>query len=353
MTSVEWIGGRVRFIDQTRLPADEVYVETSDYHVVGEAIKKLQIRGAPAIGVAAAFAVVLAVNNSGNTDPEELRNEFHTAIKYLSQTRPTAVNLFAALHRMERAFERVSADGVVAARSRLLQEAKAIEKEDVDACRKIGEYGATLIEPGSSILTHCNTGALATAGAGTALSIIATAAKQNKIVRVFVDETRPLLQGARLTTWELMKQGIDCILVTDSTAGFLMQQRQVNAIIVGADRIAANGDVANKIGTFPLAVLAEKHTIPFYVAAPTSTIDIGTPTGKEIPIEERDANEVTHIAGVQIAPDGVKVFAPAFDVTPNELITAIITETGILKPPYQESIGEVKNLRVQASEHTS
>jgi methylthioribose-1-phosphate isomerase len=342
MTSIEWIAGKVRFVDQSRLPAEEVYVETSDYTVVGEAIRKLQIRGAPAIGVAAAFGVLLAVDDTQIASVQELEARLYSALNYFSQTRPTAINLFTALKRMRKVYEEVSSLGVVAIRFHLLQEARQIQQEDVESCIKIGEYGAQLIQAGSSVLTHCNTGALATAGDGTAQSIITTAAKQNKIMRVFVDETRPLFQGARLTAWELKKQGIEVILITDSTAGFLMQQRQVNAVLVGADRIAANGDVANKIGTYPLAVLAERHMVPFYVAAPTSTIDFGTRIGKEIPIEERSEEEVTHVAGTRIAAEGVRVFAPAFDITPNQLITAIITEAGILRPPYGESIASLK-----------
>lgn len=343
MTSVEWVAGKVRFIDQTRLPSEEVIIETSDYLVVGEAIKKLKIRGAPAIGVAASFALLLAVEDNRILTTEDLERELFTAINFLSQTRPTAVNLFAALNRMRRVYQSVSHTDVVTIRFHLLQEARAIQQEDVEACRKIGEYGAALIFPGSSILTHCNTGALATAGEGTAQSIITTAARQNKIVRVFADETRPLFQGARLTSWELLRQGIDVILITDSTAGYLMQQRQVSAVVVGADRIATNGDTANKVGTYSLAVLAERHSIPFYVAAPTSTFDHGAKSGRQIPVELRGEEEVTHVAGVRIAAEGVKVYAPAFDVTPAQFITAIVTEAGVLKPPYVESIASLRS----------
>jgi methylthioribose-1-phosphate isomerase len=342
MKSIEWIAGKVRFIDQTKLPHEEVYIETSDYRVVGEAIRRLQIRGAPAIGVAAAYAVLLAVDGRSSDSPEETQSEFYAAINYLSQTRPTAVNLFLSLKRMRRVFEENNTKNSVSVLFQLLQEAKAIHREDVEACEKIGEFGAALIEAGFSILTHCNTGVLATTGEGTAQAIITTAAKQQKIVRVYVDETRPLLQGARLTSWELVNAGIETILITDSTAGFLMQQRKVNAVIVGADRIAANGDVANKVGTYSLAVLAERHKIPFYVAAPTSTIDIVAEKGTHIPIEERDSHEITHINGVRVAANGVKVYAPAFDVTPSSLVTAIITEAGVLKPPYNESVLRVK-----------
>lgn len=338
MRSVDWIEGKVRFIDQTRLPHEEVFVETDDYRVVGEAIKALGIRGAPAIGVAAGFAVSLAVNAPGLATPRQLQAAFYDALNYLSQTRPTAVNLFTALARMRRAFERVDSPEAATVRRQLLTEALAIQTEDIEACRNIGLHGAALIQPNSTILTHCNTGALATAGSGTAQSIITTAAKMQRVTRVFVDETRPLFQGARLTAWELLKEGIDVILITDSTAGMLLQQREINAVIVGADRIAANGDVANKIGTYPLAVLAHRHHVPFYVAAPTTTIDERTPSGRYIQVEERDGRELTHIGDKRIAAEGVRTFAPAFDITPSDLITAIVTEAGILKPPFDEAI---------------
>jgi methylthioribose-1-phosphate isomerase len=343
MTSVAWAAGKVRFIDQTRLPDEEVYIETEDYLVVCDAIKKLQIRGAPAIGVAAAFGVLLAVNDPKITAAGDLEKVFNTASDHLSKTRPTAVNLFNSLSRMRSVFRASVGGNPEKVRSRLEQEALAIQQEDIDACRKIGEFGAALIMPGSSILTHCNTGALATAGEGTAQSVITTAARQGKVVRVFADETRPLLQGARLTSWELLKHGIDVTLITDSTAGYLLQQRKVNAVIVGADRIAANGDVANKVGTYPLAVLADRHEVPFYVAAPTSSIDPGTKSGRDIPVEERAGEEVTHIKGIRIAAQGVGVYAPAFDVTPNELVNAIVTECGILKQPYIDSIAGLKD----------
>lgn len=338
MRSVDWIEGRVRFIDQTKLPHEEVFVETEDYRVIGEAIKTLGIRGAPAIGVAAGFAAFLAANTPSNLTHLQLQSAFYDALNYLSQTRPTAVNLFTALARMRRAFEAVDPPDVVRAREILLKEALAIQREDIEACRSIGLHGAALIQPNSTILTHCNTGALATAGSGTAQSIITTAAKMQRVTRVFVDETRPLFQGARLTAWELLKEGIDVILITDSTAGMLLQQREINAVIVGADRIAANGDVANKIGTYPLAVLADRHHVPFYVAAPTTTIDGRTPSGRYIQVEERDGRELTHIGNKRIAAEGVRTFAPAFDITPSDLITAIVTEAGILKPPFDVAI---------------
>lgn len=342
MVALEWKSGQLRFIDQTRLPHDEVYIETADYRVVGEAIKKLQIRGAPAIGVAAAYALVLASHDPSIESMRTLNEEFYAAINYLSQTRPTAVNLFASLERMRKVFDQHSRADLPNMRRLILAEAKSIQEEDIDACRRIGEVGAALIGFPSNVLTHCNTGALATAGNGTAQSVITTAAKAGNVQRVYVDETRPLFQGARLTAWELMKAGVDITLITDSTAGILMQNRAVDLVIVGADRIAANGDTANKIGTYVLAVLARQHGVPFYVAAPMSTIDFSTRTGRSISIEERHPSEITHVAGNRIAAKGVSVFAPAFDITPNEFITAIVTEAGILKPPFAESLAALR-----------
>ena len=338
MVSVEWRNGLIRFIDQTKLPHLETYVETADHRVVGEAIRALQIRGAPAIGVAAAYAMVLSANDETIGSVQELNNEFYSAFNYLSQTRPTAVNLFSSLERMRRVFEQNTRADLKNMRRLLLMEAKHIHQEDIDACRKIGEFGATLINQGATILTHCNTGALATTGTGTAQSVITTAAKQGKVARVFADETRPLFQGARLTVWELMNEGIDVTLITDGTAGLLMQNREIDLVIVGADRIAANGDTANKIGTYPLAVLAGRHSVPFYIAAPTTTFDARARSGRNIPIEERNPADVTDVNGVRVAAQGVKVFAPAFDVTPNELISGIVTEVGVLKPPFGQSI---------------
>jgi methylthioribose-1-phosphate isomerase len=339
MVTVEWQDGKVRFIDQTQLPHREVYIATDDYHVVGEAIRRLQIRGAPAIGVAAAFAACLATSEAGSLAAglQDLRD----AIKQLSATRPTAVNLFTALQRIQRAGEDPAVTTVQELRRSLLDEACAIQREDREACRLIGEWGSQLISAGSAILTHCNAGALATAGEGTALSVVATAFRQGKVTRVFADETRPLLQGARLTSWELLRQGIPVTVITDSTAGTVLRRGMVQAVIVGADRIAANGDVANKVGTYPLAVLAARHGVPFYVAAPTSTIDLETRSGDTIPIEERDPREVTHFAGTLVAADGVDVFSPAFDVTPNDLVTAIVTEWGVLRPPFAEALKDV------------
>jgi methylthioribose-1-phosphate isomerase len=338
MVSIEWRNNALRFIDQTKLPHEESYVETADYREVGEAIRRLQIRGAPAIGVAAAYALVLCASDEKIESMRALSEEFYHAINFLSQTRPTAINLFGALERMRKTFEKNNRADLRNMRRLLLMEAKQMQQEDADACGRIGEFGAQLIAEGATILTHCNTGALATAGTGTAQSIITTAAKQGKVVRVYADETRPLFQGARLTVWELKRAGIDVTLITDSTAGVLMQNRAVDCVIVGADRIAANGDTANKIGTYMLAVLAQRHGIPFYVAAPTTTIDMQLRSGRNIPIEERAATDVTEFNGMRIAAEGVDVFAPAFDVTPNDLISAIITEVGVLKPPFAKSI---------------
>jgi methylthioribose-1-phosphate isomerase len=341
MKTVEWRDGKVCFVDQTKLPLEEIQRETDDYRVLGEAIRKLQIRGAPAIGVAAGYGVLLAVNALSSPSLSTIQSACSEAARFLSSTRPTAVNLFTALDRMTAVAGGYGGSDPDELLRLLHREAMRIAEEDRQACLNIGEHGATLLRPGSVVLTHCNAGALATAGQGTALGVIATAARQGKIRGVYVDETRPLLQGARLTTWELMKEGIPVTLMTDSSAGIAMQQGRIHAVIVGADRIARNGDAANKVGTYPLAVMADRHGIPFYVAAPVSTVDLRTATGADIPIEERDGSEVTHIAGQRIAPEGVGVFAPAFDVTPNELISAIVTERGIARSPVSESLMEV------------
>lgn len=341
--SVDWVDGCVRFIDQTKLPREEAYIQTTDYRRIGEAIRKLEIRGAPAIGVAAAFGLAAAVADPSIRSVTELHRIFDAAFRELSETRPTAVNLFTALNRMQAALESLRSSDITAMRARLLREALDIQSEDEDACRRIGELGASLIPAGATILTHCNTGALATAGSGTAQGIITTAARQGKVVRVYVDETRPLFQGARLTAWELMKEGIEAVLITDSTAGFVMRQGMINAVCVGADRIAANGDVANKVGTYTLAVLARVHRIPFYVAAPVTSIDHATPSGKGIPVEERSPWELTHVGGAEIAAPGVKVYAPAFDVVPHQYLTAIITEKKVLLPPFKRSIASLRS----------
>jgi len=339
MTTLRWTAGRLSFLDQTRLPAEEITVTTADYRVVCEAIRSLRIRGAPAIGVAAAFALVLAARESASAGGAGCRAALEGAAREIGATRPTAVNLFTALARMARVVARTGDAPCAALTAALESEAVAIHDEDVSSCRAIGEEGARLIAPGSSILTHCNAGALATAGEGTALAVVFAAARQGNIVRVFVDETRPLLQGARLTAWELVARGIETVLITDSTAATVLRRGDVQAVVVGADRIAANGDTANKVGTYPLAVLASRHGVPFYVAAPTSTIDPALPSGEGIPIEERAATEVTDFAGVRVAARGVRVFAPAFDVTPASLVSAIITERGIIRSPYAAALG--------------
>lgn len=337
MRAVDWEHGKIRFIDQTVLPHEEVSVVTDDVQVVAEAIRSLRIRGAPAIGIAAAFAVVLPL---ASMPPSSTEWETHVqnAIDLLSETRPTAVNLFSSLERLRKAAFSVAGQNARTALEHLLGEARAIQEEDNEACTRIGENGAALLPAGATVLTHCNTGMLATGGEGTALAIITTAARQGKIAHVYVDETRPLFQGARLTSWELMRAGISASLITDSTAGMVMRASGLAAVIVGADRIAANGDVANKIGTYALAVLALYHKIPFYVAAPTSTIDRNMRSGENIPIEVRDPTDVTRVGSVQIAPEGMQVYAPAFDVTPARLISAIITDRGVLRAPYERSI---------------
>jgi methylthioribose-1-phosphate isomerase len=341
MVAISWEGGKVRFLDQTLLPMVERFVLTDDYHVVGEAIRALQIRGAPAIGVAAAFGCALAVLDSRLCTLPDGQAALAAAKTFLSQTRPTAVNLFAALERIGRAAFGSSVQTLQELREAVVQEARAIQEEDIAACLSLGRFGASLIEEGSAVLTHCNTGALATAGEGTALSAIVEAHRQGKLTRVYVDETRPLLQGARLTAWELKKHGIETVLIIDSAAASVLRAGWVKGVFVGADRIAANGDVANKVGTYPLAVLAARHGVPFYVVAPTSTVDLERTDGSGIPIEERPSREVTHWGDASVAPEGVCTFCPAFDVTPNDLLSAIVTEKGILRRPYGLSLREV------------
>jgi methylthioribose-1-phosphate isomerase len=342
MKSIEWLGDKVRMIDQTRLPLEEVYIETDSYLEIADAIKKLKIRGAPAIGIAAAFGFALGAVQFEVNDRAAFDRQLDEVDAVLSSTRPTAVNLSWALSRMKCVLIENPHRSVKEMKDLLVDEAKKIQSEDIETCRRIGQHGSALVPQRAGILTHCNTGALATGDYGTAQSIIVTAHEKGKQVRVFVDETRPLLQGARLTTWELKKQNIDVTLITDNTAAFVMKQGLVDLVVVGADRIARNGDVANKIGTYNLAVLAEKHKIPFCVAAPISSIDFQLSTGADIPIEERDPKEVTEGFGRRIAPDGVNVYSPAFDVTPHELVTAIITEHGITRPPYDKTISSLR-----------
>ncbi|MDW8364817.1 MAG: S-methyl-5-thioribose-1-phosphate isomerase [Abditibacteriales bacterium] len=339
--TIQWHNGIVRMIDQTRLPHELVFCDCENHHQVAEAIKTLKIRGAPAIGVAAAFGLALCAHRSSAQTTQELLNELRAAEEELARTRPTAVNLFWALRRMMNVAQASSLQSVAALKAVLLEEAQAICDEDVAMCRAIGQHGAALLPPQANVLTHCNAGALATAGYGTALGVIRAAVASGKKVHVFADETRPVLQGARLTAWELLQDGIPTTLLTDNMAAQLMRQGQVDAVIVGADRIAANGDVANKIGTYGLAVLARYHQIPFYVAAPFSTIDLSLSSGADIPIEERSPQEVLCVGAQPIAPVGIRVINPAFDVTPHDLVTAIITERGVVKPPYEENLRRV------------
>lgn len=336
--TIEWLGEAVRLIDQTRLPLELVHKETRDYRDIAESIRRLEVRGAPAIGVAAAMAVALAAREYVALDLPEFRAEVASAAAVLNATRPTAVNLCWAIGRMLEVLIDRSITAPEEAVRRLTEEALAIYEEDRELSRRIGENGAELLSDGDGVLTHCNAGGLATAEYGTALAVIFTAVAQGKAIRVFADETRPLLQGARLTTWELMQREIDVTLLCDSAAASAMARGWVTKVVVGADRIARNGDVANKIGTFPLALAAREHGIPFYVAAPFSTLDASLVSGAEIPIEERAASEVTDIQGVRVAPPGVAVFNPAFDVTPSRLVTAIVTDAGVFSAPYEDSL---------------
>jgi methylthioribose-1-phosphate isomerase len=338
MRPIDWRNGKVRFIDQTQLPTEEIYIETDKVEVLAEAIRSLQIRGAPALGIAAAFGLVLGARTFSGTDRNEFLRHCKKISSYIGSTRPTAVNLFWALGRMQSAVNGNTSPEIGDLQNCLLNEALLIQRQEIETCRLIGQHGSDIIPDGGGILTHCNTGALATGDYGTALSAIIRAHELGKKILVYVDETRPLFQGARLTTWELRNHGIEAVLITDNAAGFVMQQGKIDVVIVGADRVVANGDVANKIGTYTIAVLAEKHRIPFYVAAPSSTFDPTLLSGKEIPIEERDSREVTELFGHRIAPPGIAVYAPAFDVTPHELVKGIITEYGILRPPYSASI---------------
>ena len=342
--TIEWIGGVdgfVRLIDQTLLPTELRTIECRDIETLWQAIRSLRVRGAPAIGVAGAMGVVLGVRGTKASSFAEFQTEFKRAADYLRSSRPTAVNLFWAIDRMERAAQTLQHLPHGQIIEGLLREALAIEDEDRRMCRAIGRFGAELIRKGDGILTHCNAGGLATSDYGTALACMFAAHEQGKSFHVFVDETRPLLQGARLTAWELMQHGIDATLICDNMAASVMKQGRVRCAITGADRIAANGDTANKIGTYGVAVLAKAHNIPFYVAAPSSTFDLSIPNGDAIPIEERDSREVTHGFGRQTAPDGVTVYNPAFDVTPATLISAIVTERGIIRPVNEASIREV------------
>ena len=346
--AVKWIGGvdgYFELVDQRRLPVEFITLQCRDVEVLFDAIQTLAVRGAPAIGVSAAYGLVLALQKCNANNPiEKAMESFTEAREYLASSRPTAVNLFWALDRMQRKAEKSVTTqpgiNIQAFREAVLAEAQAIHQEDVDMCRRIGQNGRKFIEEGAGILTHCNAGALATGGQGTALSVMFEAHKEGKKFRVYADETRPLLQGARLTAWELQQAGIDVTVICDNMAGWLMKQKKVNAVITGADRIAANGDTANKIGTYSLSILAREHGVPFYIAAPSSTFDLSIQSGDEIPIEQRTAKEVTSFRDVQTAPNGVNVYNPAFDVTEARDIAAIITERGIIEKPNAKRVSE-------------
>ena len=331
-----WRNGRVDLLDQTRLPHEEVWLEISDYRVVISAIQEMRIRGAPAIGVAGAYAVALAALELSYLKTDEFLRRLELAAKNIQEARPTGANLAWAVRRMIDAAHRAESPGAA-----LVAEAESIHREDIEANRAMGRHGAALLPDGGSVLTHCNAGALATGGYGTSLGVIKTAWAEGRVSHVYATETRPLLQGSRLTAWELVREGIDATVLPDSAAGQLMRRGRVQSVILGADRIAANGDVANKIGTYTLAVLAKENGVPFYVAAPTSTVDLSIRDGNSIPIEERDPGEVTHIGGARLAAEGIEALNVAFDVTSNEYVTAIVTEAGVARPPFDSALAAV------------
>ena len=350
LPTIDREGDVVVMIDQRKLPAQEVYVRCRTAPEVARAIKTMVIRGAPAIGVAAAWGLAVGMRRSTATGTQKFAAEFQKTCELMAATRPTAVNLFWAIERMKRCFGAAvqAGDSVEQLKDRLDREAQQIHDEDLASCRAMGAFGAEVVPADAHILTHCNAGALATAGYGTALGVIRGAVEAGKTVAVFADETRPFLQGARLTAWELVRDGIDTTIITDNMSASLMGQGKVNFVVVGADRIAANGDTANKVGTYGVAVLAREHHIPFYVAAPLSTIDLRTPDGAHIPIEERNAREVTHVGPSRVAPVGAKIWNPAFDVTPHRFIAGIITERGIFRAPYIDSLKSAFAERVLA-----
>jgi methylthioribose-1-phosphate isomerase len=338
---VKWSDEGVLMLDQRLLPNEEKWLVLRTYGEVADGIRDMVVRGAPAIGVSAAYGIALGASQFVGMDVADLEDELDYICGVIGATRPTAVNLFWAIDRMKRTFQRAKSEGkpIGEIKRILVDDARAIHEEDIEAQRLIAEFGGELIENESTVLTHCNAGALATGGVwGTALGVIRGAVSQGKTVSVIADETRPYLQGARLTAWELDQDDIPVTLITDNMSGHMMKKGKVQAVVVGSDRIAANGDVANKIGTYMVAVLAKRHGIPFYVAAPLSTVDLNCPTGEEIPIEERDMREVTHVKDIQLAPEGISASNYAFDVTPNDLVTAIITEKGIARAPYTESL---------------
>src|SRR5947209_179783 len=336
--TLEWTDRGVRFIDQTKLPTEETYVTCKTYQQVADVIRNMVVRGAPAIGVAAAMGIALGLKESKAETTGELKQEFDQICDVIGKTRPTAVNLFWAIRRMQQKFELLRVRPPQQIKQALIEEAQRMHAEDIAINKAMGSHGATLMPASGGVLTHCNAGALATCGYGTALGVIRAAIERGKKIHVYADETRPFLQGSRLTAWELMKDGIATTVISDNMSGAMMRQGKVGAVIVGADRIAANGDVANKIGTYTVAVLAKEHGIPFYVAAPISTVDLETPDGSKIPIEQRNPAEVTHIAGKAITPAGVQIENPAFDVTPAKLVTAIVTERGIARAPFEQSL---------------
>jgi methylthioribose-1-phosphate isomerase len=339
--TLEWTDNGVRFIDQTKLPTEETYVNCTTYQEVADVIRNMVVRGAPAIGVAAAMGIALGVKNSKADNTGDLKRDFDEICEVIGKTRPTAVNLFWAIRRMQQKFETLRVRPTPQLKLALIEEAKRMHAEDIAINKAMGKHGAALMPASGGVLTHCNAGALATAGYGTALGVIRAAIEAGKKIHVFADETRPFLQGSRLTAWELVKDGIPTTVISDNMSGAIMRQGKIGAVIVGADRIAANGDVANKIGTYTVAVLAKEHGIPFYVAAPISTVDLDTPDGSKIPIEQRNPAEVTHIAGKAVTPDGVSIENPAFDVTPAKYVTAIVTERGIARAPYEQSLREL------------
>jgi methylthioribose-1-phosphate isomerase len=339
--TIEWHAGVVRMVDQRKLPQHHEIAEFTDHEGVARAIREMYVRGAPAIGAAAAYGLALAAQNSKASTTSALLNELEAAATVLREARPTAVNLFWALDRVLKTAYKAKSEEPTEVRRRVVAEAQRIADEDVATNRRIGEYGAALLPAGATVLHHCNTGSLATVDYGTALGVIRAAHEQGKGIHVLVDETRPRLQGAKLTTWELKRLGVPQTLIADNAAGHFLQSGRVDAVIVGADRVARNGDVANKIGTYELAVLAKENGVPFYVAAPTSTVDMSAPSGAAIPIEERAAEEVTWIGGEHIAPDDVPVANPAFDITPHRYVTAIITEQGVVRPPFEEGFAAI------------
>ena len=340
LPTIDWQDDMIVMVDQRKLPGQEVYVRCRTAQEVARAIRTMVIRGAPAIGVAAAMGIALAARRSTATGTKQFAVDFQKTCDMMAATRPTAVNLFWAIDRMKRTFAEGAQSGESPAElaARLEREARAIHDEDVASCRAMGGHGAHVVPDGARVLTHCNAGALATAGYGSALGVIRAAVEQGKKIAVFADETRPFLQGARLTAWELVREGINTTVITESMAGPLMRAGEVDLVVVGADRIAANGDTANKIGTYTVAVLAHEHKIPFYVAAPLSTIDLSTPDGDQIPIEERDGREITHIGSSRLTPEGANIRNPAFDVTPHRYIAGIITEKGIVRPPFTDGL---------------